>query len=196
MNISSHELRGKKYFLEGNLTVSITTLTEALSQEPGSLSVRLVRGAAHLKLGQIDEALNDLTAVLEGEGDCEKAFFLRGIAYLNKSEFAKAVIDLNKTLEYNEKRGPAILARGIALSNLGQLEEARKDIQSPYVKANVVIDEFIEEYAISEASFNQVLALLNDETNLWNLVLTKDEMTKMETSSLLVERGIQSDLPH
>ena len=183
MNISSHELRGKKYFLEGNLSASITAFNQALSQEPGSLSARLARGAAHLKLGQIDEALNDLTAVLEGGGDCEKASFLRGIANLNKSEFANAVSDLNTTLEYNEKRGAAILARGMALTNLGQLEEARKDIESPYVKANVVIDEFIEEYAISEASFKQVLALLNDETNLWNLVLTEDEMTRMETSS-------------
>lgn len=196
MNISSHELRGKKNFLEGNLSISITALTEALNQEPGSLSAKLVRGAAHLKLGQIDEALSDLTAVLEGGGDCEKAFFLRGIANLNKSEFANAVIDLNKALEYNEKRSAAILARGMALTSLGQLEEGRKDIESPYVKANVVIDEFIEEYAISEASFNQVLALLNEESNLWNLVLTKDEMTRMETSSVLLEKGIQSDIPY
>lgn len=184
MNISSHELRGKKYFLEGNLSVSITAFTEALSQDPGSLRARLVRGAAHLKLGQIDEALDDLTAVLEGGGDSEKAFFLRGVAYLNKSEFAKALIDFNKTLEYNEKRGAAILARGMVLTNLGRLEEARQDIESPHVKANVVIDEFIEEYAISETSFNQVVALLNDETSLWNLVLTKDEMTRMETTSV------------
>ena len=41
-------------------------------------------------------------------------------------------------------------------------------------------DEFIEEYAISESSFNQILALLDDESSLWNLVLTKDEMTRME----------------
>jgi len=97
MNISSHELRGKKYFLEGNLSFSIAAFNEALSQEPGSLRARLVRGAAHLKLGQIDEALDDLTTVIEGGGDCEKAFFLRGIAYLNEGEFANSLIDLNKS---------------------------------------------------------------------------------------------------
>jgi len=180
MNISSHELQGKKYFLEGNLSFSIAAFNEALSQEPGLLRARLVRGAALLKLGQIEEALDDFTTVIEGGGDCEKAYFLRGIAYLNEGEFVNALIDFNKTLEYNEKHGAAILARGMVLTNLGRLKEARKDIENPHVKANVIIDEFIEEYAISESSFNQILALLDDESSLWNLVLTKDEMTRME----------------
>jgi len=184
MNISSHELQGKKYFLEGKLSLSITAFTEALNKDPGSLRARLVRGAAHLKLGQFDEALDDLTAVLEGGGDCEKAFFLRGVTYMNKSEFAKALTDFNNTLEYNEKRGAAILVRGMVLTNLGRLEEARRDIENPLVKENVVIDQFFEDYAISETFFNQVFALLNDEANLWNLVLTKDEMTRMETMSV------------
>ena len=184
MIISSHELRGKKYFLEGKLSKSITAFTEALNNDPGSLRARLVRGAAHLKLGEFDEALVDLTAVIEGGGDCEKAFFLRGVTYMNNGEFAKALTDFNKTLEYNEKRGAAILARGMVLTNLGQLDEARRDIENPLVKENVVIDDFFEEYAISETSFNQVLALLNDQSNLWNLVLTRDEMTRMEAMSV------------
>ena len=46
------------------------------------------------------------------------------------------------------------------------------------------IDEFLEEYAISETYFKQVMNLLNVEPNLWNLVLTKDEMTKMEAMSI------------
>ncbi len=182
--MSKNELRGKKNYLEGNLSASITAFTEALSQDPGSLEARLVRGAAHLKLGHFDEARDDLTAVLEGGGDCENAFFLRGVAYMNKGEFAKALLDFNETLEYNEKRGAAILARGLVLINLGRLEEARRDIGNSYVKENVVIDEFLEEYAISEAVFNQVLTLLNDESSLWNLVLTEDEMTRMESMSL------------
>ena len=184
MNISSHELQGKKYFLEGNLSFSITAFTKALSQDPGSLGARLARGAAYLKLGQFDEALEDLTAVLEGGGDCEKAFFFRGVVYMNKNEYANALIDFNKTLEYNEKRGAAILARGMVLTNLGRLEEARRDIENPHVTANVVIDEFLEEYAISETYFKQVMNLLNVEPNLWKLVLTKDEMTKMEAMSI------------
>lgn len=180
MNISSHELRGKKYFLEGKLAVSISAFTEVLNQDPGALRARLVRGAAHLKLGQFDEALDDLTAVIEGGGDCEKAFFLRGVAYMNTREFASALTDFNKTLEYNENRGAAILARGMVLTNLGRFEEARRDIEDPYVKANVVIDDFLEEYAISETFFNQVLTLLDNEAGLWNLVLTEDEINSME----------------
>ena len=184
MSISSHELRGRKYFLEGNLSASITAFTEALSQDPAPLGARLARGAAYLKLGQFDEALEDLTTVVEGEGDCEKAFFLRGLVYMNKNDYANALIDFNKTLEYNEKRAAAILARGMVLTNLGRLEEARRDIENPHVRANVVIDEFLEEFAISETSFNQVMTLLNVEPSLWNLVLTKDEMTKMEATSI------------
>lgn len=184
MGISTHELSGKKNYLEGNLSVSITAFNEALSQDPESLGARLVRGAAHLKLGHFDEAQDDLTAVLDGEGDCENAFFLRGVAYMNKSEFAKALLDFNKTLEYNEKRGATILARGLVLLNLGRPIEARRDIGNSYVKENVVIDDFLEEYAISEAVFNQVFKLVNDESSLWNLVLTEDEITKMESMSL------------
>ena len=184
MSISPHELRGKKYFLEGNLSASITAFTEAISQGAGSLGARLARGAAYLKLAKFDEALEDFTAVLERDGDCEKAFFLRGVAYMNKNEYGNALIDFNKTLEYNGKRGAALLARGMVLTNLGRLEEARRDIENPHVKANVVIDEFLEEYAISETYFNQVMNLLNVEPSLWNLVLTEDEMTKMEEMPL------------
>ena len=184
MSISSHELRGKKYYLEGNLSASIAAFTEALGQDPGSLGASLARGAAYLKLGQFDKALEDFTAVLEGGGDFEKAYFLRGLVYMNKNDYANALIDFNKTLEYNEKRGAALLARGMVLTNLGRLEEAIRDIENPHVTANVVVDEFLEEYAISETAFNQVMTLLNVEPSLWNLVLTEDEMTKMEAMSL------------
>lgn len=183
MTKKSEELKGKKYFLEGKLSASVSAFTEALSKDPGALGARLGRGAAQLKLGKFDQAVEDLTAVLEGGGDCEKAYFLRGVAYMNKGEFVNALDDFNRTLEYNEYRAAAILARGMVLANLDRLEEAHQDITSPYVKDSVVIDEFLEEYAIAESLFNQLFDLLNDETSLWNLVLTEDEITRMEAKS-------------
>lgn len=181
MNMSSHELRGKRNFLQGNLSVSVAEFSKVLEHHPESSSVRLARGAAHLKLGHFDEAIHDLTLVLEQGHDYEKAYFLKGIAHMNKSEFGEALINLNKSLEYNDKRGSALLARGMVLTSLGHYREAQNDIDNPLVKENVIIDDFLEEYAISETMFNQLLSLLDEEAQLWNLILTEDEIAKLES---------------
>lgn len=74
MNTSSHSIKGKKYFLDGNLPASINSFTRALEDEPGSPDVLMGRGSAYLKLGNFDKAVEDFSAVLDGGGDCEKAF--------------------------------------------------------------------------------------------------------------------------
>lgn len=180
MNTASDRMKGKKYFLDGNLPASIKSFTTALEKEPGSPEILLSRGAAYLKLGRFDKAVQDLSKVLDGGGDCERAFFLRGIAFLNASEFEQALADLNRALECNRERGAAILARGLVLSNIGNLKEANEDFTNSYVLDNIVIDEFIEEYAISEALFKQAMELFSIDTGKWRLLQTKDEMVKME----------------
>jgi len=180
MSTASDKMKGKKYFLEGNLAASIKSFTMALDKEPNSPEVLLGRGAAYLKLGRFDKAVQDLSKALDGGGDCERALFLRGIAYLNASEFEQALADLNRALEYNRKRGAAILARGLVLSNIGHHEEAKKDFTNSYVLDNIIIDEFLEEYAISESLFKQAMELFSVDTGEWRLLLTEDEMEKME----------------
>ena len=183
MNTASDRMKGKKYFLDGNLPASIKSFTMALEKEPGSPEVLLGRGAAYLKLGRFDKAVQDLSIVLDGGGDCERAFFLRGIAYLNDNEFEQSLADLNRALGYNEKRGAAILARGLVLSCIGLHKEAEKDFTNSYVLDNIVIDEFLEEYAISEVLFNQAMALFKVDPEKWRLLLTEDEMAKMEITN-------------
>lgn len=182
MNTVSDRMKGKKYFLEGNLPASIKSFTLALEKEPGSPEVLLGRGATYLKLGQFDKAIQDLSKVLDAGGDCERAFFLRGIAYLNAGGLEQALADLNRALEYNKKRGAAILARGLALTSMGHHKEAKKDFNNSYVLNGIIIDEFIEEYAISEALFKQAMELFSADTGEWKLLLTEDEITKMETA--------------
>jgi tetratricopeptide (TPR) repeat protein len=180
MKTASDRMKGKKYFLDGNLPASIKSFTKALGKEPGSPEILLGRGAAYLKLGRFDKAVQDLSKVLDGGGDCERAFFLRGIAYLNASEFEQALADLNRALECNRKRGAAILARGLGLSSMGRHKEAKRDFTNSYVLDSIIIDEFLEEYAISEALFKQAMELFNVDTGEWKLLLTEDEMAKME----------------
>ncbi len=180
MNTASDRMKGKKYFLEGNLPASIKSFTLALEKEPGSPEVMLGRGAAYLKLGRFEKAVQDLSIVIDGGGDCERAFFLRGIAFLNEGEFEHALADLNQALKFNEKRGAAILARGLVLSSLGLHKEAERDFTNSYVLDNIIIDEFLEEYAISEVLFKQAMALFNVDSGEWRLLLTEDEMAKME----------------
>lgn len=175
-------MKGKKYFLDGNLPASIQSFTRALEQEPGSLDVLMGRGAAYLKLGRFDKAVQDLSAVLDGGGDCEKAFFLRGIAHLNGGEFEQALADLNRALEYNKERGAAILARGLVLTGLGFHEEAEADFFNSHVLHDLIIDDFLEEYMISEDLFNQAMAVFNTNPGEWNLLLTGDEMAKMDNT--------------
>ena len=110
----------------------------------------------------------------------KEPFFLRGIAYLNDNEFEQSLADLNRALGYNKKRGAAILARGLVLSCIGLHKEAEKDFTNSYVLDNIVIDEFLEEYAISEVLFNQAMALFNVDPGEWRLLLTGDEMAKIE----------------
>lgn len=180
MKNSTDIIKGKKYFLSGNLPASIQSFTAALEKEPGSPEILMGRGAAFLKLGKFDKAVHDLSIVLESDRDCERAFFLRGIAYLNDGEFERALADLNRALGYNETRSAAILARGFLLSSMGMHKEAEKDFTNSYVRDNIVIDEFLEEYAISEVLFKQAMELFNHDTGEWNLLLTEDEMAKME----------------
>ena len=75
-----------------------------------------------------------------------------------------------------------MLARGLALSNTGHQKEAKKDFTHSYVQDNIVIDEFLEEYAISEALFKQAMDLFSVDTGEWRLLLTEDEMAEMEVA--------------
>ena len=75
MNTASDSIKGKKYFLDGNLPASIKAFTMALEKQPRSPDVLLGRGTAYLKLGRFDKAVQDLSIVLEEGGDCEKPFF-------------------------------------------------------------------------------------------------------------------------
>lgn len=75
MKNSTDIIKGKKYFLSGNLPASIQSFTAALEKEPGSPEILMGRGAAFLKLGKFDKAVHDLSIVLESDRDCERAFF-------------------------------------------------------------------------------------------------------------------------
>ena len=180
MSSQSDRIKGKRYFLAGNLPASIKSFTAVLEQEPDSHDILLARGAAYLKLSYFDKAVEDFSNVLDAGGDCERAFFLRGIANLNAGQFGEALADLNRALKYNSKRGSALLARGLALFSMGYHEEANEDFTSSYVLDNIVIDEFLEEYALSEALFNNAKKLFRGNTEEWSLLLTEDEMAKME----------------
>lgn len=182
MNTTSDCIKGKKYFLDGKLAAAIRSFTAAVGKDPSSMESFLGRGVAYLKLGQFDKAVQDFSAVLDGGGDCERAFFLRGIAYLNANEYSHALADLNRALEHNGKRSAAILARGLVLSSMGQHHDAIKDLTDPYVLENIIIDDFLEEYAISEDVFTQAVQLFSTDTEDWQLLLTGDEVAKMETA--------------
>lgn len=182
MNTASDSLKGKKHFLDGKLALAIESFTKAIENDPSSLDSFLSRGAAYLKLGQFDKAAQDFSEVLDGGGDCERAFFLRGIAYLNASEYGQALADLNRALEHNGNRGAAILARGLVLSNMGHHKDAMKDLTNPYVLENLIIDDFLEEYAISTDLFTQATELFSADTAQWKLLLTVDEVAKIETA--------------
>lgn len=67
-------------------------------------------------------------------------------------------------------------------SSIGLHKEAEKDFANSYVRDTIVIDEFLEEYAISETLFNQAMALFNVDPGEWRLLLTEDEMAKMEVT--------------
>jgi len=181
MKNASDTIRGKKYFLQGDLPASIKSFTKALEQEADSPDVLLGRGAAYMKLGRFDRAIQDLSTVLDVGGDIERASFLRGITYLNTGEFEHALSDLNSTLQHNKTRHAAILARGLVLFNMGRHKEAEEDVNNPNVLNNIVIDEFLEEYVISEELFRQATALFSVDSGEWRLLLTEDEMAKIES---------------
>lgn len=182
MKSASDKIRGKKNFLQGNLPASIQYFTTALGLEPDSPEILLGRGAAYLKLGEFERAIDDFSIVLNNDGDSEKAIFLRGIAHLNAGDLDHALADLNRTLEYNENRTAARLAKGFVLSNMGRHAEAKNEFNNSYVLENLIIDEFLEEYAISEVFFNQATARFNAESGRWKLLLTEDEITKIEAT--------------
>lgn len=180
MNAHTHIRQGQKFFLDGDFPASIKEFSFALDEESEPLRALLSRGVAYLKLGQLDEAISDFSGVLDGGGDCERAFFYRGIAHLNKGNYEEAITDLTRTLGHNSKRGAAYVARSLAHSELGHVKEAERDIQNAYVSNNVVLGDFIEEYAISRTMFNRSMALFDGDRGPWSQIITVDEMKRIK----------------
>ena len=56
-----------------------------------------------------------------------------------------------------------------------------QDLTNPYILENLIIDDFLEEYAISTDVFNQAIELFSTDTGQWKMLLTVDEVAKMET---------------
>lgn len=171
---------GQKAFLAGHLQESILAFSEAIGDGDEPLRALLARGVALLKSEQFAEAISDFSEVLSEGGDCQRAHFYRGICHLNLGHYGEAVADFDASLARNPERGSAYLARGLAHAELGNMAAAEADISNSYVLNNVEVGEFLEEFAISRTMFNRSMALFDGDRGPWRLVMTEEEVQRME----------------
>jgi tetratricopeptide (TPR) repeat protein len=139
----------------------------------------LSRGVAHLKIGELDEALADFNETVALGDNPGRACFYRGIANFNKGNFHAAIDDLTESIRFDSKRGAAFLARAIAHTELGEENEAEKDLVTAYGLNNTEIGSFMDEYAISRNMFERSMALFDGDRGPWKIVLTDDEVIRM-----------------
>lgn len=172
--------QGQQLFLKGDLPASIKAFTRAIDQGLEPFKSHLSRGVAHLKLGEIDQALTDFEHSVALEQSSDRALFYRGIARLNQGKFSEAIDDLTTSIRLDPGRGAAFLARGLAHSELNHDKEAETDIRTAYAKNNTEIGTFLEEYAVSRSMFDRSIALFDGDRGPWKIVLTEDELCRME----------------
>ncbi|MBI5559537.1 MAG: tetratricopeptide repeat protein [Deltaproteobacteria bacterium] len=167
-------------FIDGQLKESIEKFTRAHDEGYDPVRSYLSRGVAYLKTGEYDKAIDDFTAVLELEPDNDRGYYYRGIAFLDEGDYECALEDLNHAITMNRERGTAFLARGLAKSQLGREEEAVRDFKSAVVYSDVEVGSFANTFGSNHTLFERSMALLEGERGPLRIVLTAEEVKKLE----------------
>jgi len=124
---------------------AVEALTEALSLNPGSLSIREWRATCYLELDQYDRALADLEDVVVLDSKYATAYNNRGLCYLLMGRTSEALEDLNTAIELNPLYVKAYAIRARIYCILGQYSQAQQSCN-----LGLLLDPTCEELLIAQ----------------------------------------------
>lgn len=170
----------QNFMIDGKLQESIDSFTEALEAGYDPVRTYLSRGVALLRKDDFRKAINDFSAVVTIDPDNERGYYYRGVAYLDSNDFDNALDDLNHSIALNPERGSAYLTRGLIESELGCEEDAVRDFKAAVAYSEVETADFAHEFGNYHTLFERSMALLEGDRGPHSIVLTEEEIKKLE----------------
>ncbi|MFZ5775763.1 MAG: tetratricopeptide repeat protein [Thermodesulfobacteriota bacterium] len=168
------------FFVEGQYPESIKAFTKAHEEGYDPVRSYLSRGVAFLKNQQPEMAIDDFSAVVALDPDNDRAYYYRGIAHIGKREYEDALDDLTHSIAINPGRGVAYFARAIVESEFGCEEDALRDFQAAVAHSDRETAAFAHTFGNTHTLFDRSMALLEGERGPLSIVLTDEEVAKLE----------------
>lgn len=120
-------LRGSAYFLNGENTLAIRDLNEAVSMNAGNIDALTNRGNFYLLRDLPNKAILDFSKIIELKPNSRKIIFSRGLAHLKQGEINQAIIDLERALELGYRYPHTYFNRGVAYLHKGLFSNSLYD---------------------------------------------------------------------
>lgn len=108
----------------GEDSLALTTLTQAHTIAPKSVTVLANRGQVLYALGQLDAAAGDFSQVLDLDSVNSMALFNRGCIRLQKGQYKDAESDLTKAAELRPKDMSVVAAIATLYTATGRMKDA------------------------------------------------------------------------
>jgi hypothetical protein len=89
------------------------------------------------------------------------------------------VVDLSTSITSNHERGAAFFARGLAHAELDHTDESLQDIKTAIAFSNREVNGFAHMIGENRTLFAKSMALLEGERGPWSIVMTEDEVEKL-----------------
>ncbi|MGV1098598.1 tetratricopeptide repeat protein [Thiovibrio sp. JS02] len=170
----------QNFFIEGRIPESIKAFTQAHEAGYDPVRTYLSRGVAFLKTNEPDKAIDDFSAVVALDPGNDRGYYYRGIAHLGKREYEDALEDLTHAIALNEERGVTYFARGIIESEVGCEEDALRDFKAAVAYSDLETAGFAHSFGNTRTLFDRSMALLEGERGPLSIVLTNEEVRKLE----------------
>jgi tetratricopeptide (TPR) repeat protein len=106
--------RGKEQVKAGDYRAAVTTLTQAIQDDPRAATAYFVRGEAYLELKQYAHAIDDYTHALTIMPNFADAFRRRAFARRKSDDIRGAIADYTTAIDLNADDKVAYLGRGLA----------------------------------------------------------------------------------
>lgn len=106
--------RGKEQVDAGDYRAAVTTLTQAIQDDPRAATAYFVRGEAYVELKQYAHAIDDYTHAIAITPDFADAFRRRAFARRKSDDIRGAIADYTTAIGLNANDKVAYLGRGLA----------------------------------------------------------------------------------
>lgn len=154
-----------RVFYEGQESVALRSLSEAISAFPDNMDLRNLRILIFETYCRIQEAENDVEALLKKNPEDESAIFLLAKIYFSKGDFALAYQFLDQVESQYKESEEYYAYRGLSAAHLGKTDASIHDILKAAALSKNPDDIFLP--LVTAARIEGNLQLIERATNEW-----------------------------